>query len=456
MKYHIQTFGCQMNVYDTKSMMGLLNGAGHEFTENLEEAEMILLNTCSIREGAEQRVRGRIGQLKRYKDQGRLRFLGVCGCMGQKEGSQLTDAIPYLDLVMGPGAIGSITRLVDELERGNRPLVDITGIEDEYDQPFPAAEEAIAYPRFVSVMKGCNKKCTFCVVPSTRGPERSRDPRIILQEVETLVRKGYREITLIGQTINSYRFAGIRFPQLLAMVNQVPGLDRLRFTTSYPSTSIRGLFEVMASLDKVCEQLHLPVQSGSNRILQAMRRTYTREEYLGQVRYFRSLYQGRALQPGITTDIIVGFPGETEEDFQQTLDLVREARFDAAFMFKYSPRPGTAAAVMENQVDDYTKARRLDALLRLQHDIAREQNQNLVGSAVEVMIEQSAPSSIGKIEYEGRMRTGRIVKLSGPSGAYQPGDLAGVTLTGCSSYTLFGQPVLSAESMRGGWKSHVA
>ncbi len=456
MKYHIQTFGCQMNVYDTKSMMGLLNAAGHEFTDNLEEAEMILLNTCSIREGAEQRVRGRIGQLKRYKDHGRLRFLGVCGCMGQKEGTRLTRAIPYLDLVMGPGAIGSITRLVDELERGGRPLVDITGIEDEYDQPFPAAGEAVAYPRFVSVMKGCNKKCAFCVVPSTRGPERSRDPRIILQEVETWIRQGYREITLIGQTINSYRYDGIRFPQLLEMVNQVPGLDRLRFTTSYPSTSIRSLFEAMASLDKVCEQLHLPVQSGSNRILKAMRRTYTREEYLGQVEYFRSLYQGRALPPGITTDIIVGFPGETEGDFQQTLDLVREVRFDAAFMFKYSPRPGTSAADMDNPVDDFTKARRLDTLLRLQHEIAREHNQNLVGSEVEVMVERSAPTPTGTVEYETRMRTGRIVKLAAPAGAYQPGDLVWVTLTGCTSYTLFGQPVLSVESTRGDWKSHVA
>jgi len=242
MKYHIQTFGCQMNVYDTKSMMGLLNGAGHEYTDNLAEAEMILLNTCSIREGAEQRVRGRIGQLKRYKDKGRLRFLGVCGCMGQKEGARLTDAVPYLDLVIGPGAIGSIARLVEELERGNRPLVDITGIEDEYDQPFPAPNEAVSYPCFVSVMKGCNKKCTFCVVPSTRGPERSRDPRIILQEVETLVQKGYKEITLIGQTINSYRYDGIRFPQLLERVNQIPGLARLRFTTSQHlhSRSVRG------------------------------------------------------------------------------------------------------------------------------------------------------------------------------------------------------------------------
>lgn len=456
MKYHIQTFGCQMNVYDTKSMMGLLNGAGHEYTDNLAEAEMILLNTCSIREGAEQRVRGRIGQLKRYKDKGRLRFLGVCGCMGQKEGARLTDAVPYLDLVIGPGAIGSIARLVEELERGNRPLVDITGIEDEYDQPFPAPNEAVSYPCFVSVMKGCNKKCTFCVVPSTRGPERSRDPRIILQEVETLVQKGYKEITLIGQTINSYRYDGIRFPQLLERVNQIPGLARLRFTTSYPSTSIRALFEVMASLDKVCEQLHLPVQSGSNRILKAMRRTYTREEYLNQVRYFRSLYEGRALPPAITTDIIVGFPGETEKDFQQTLDLVREVRFDAAFMFKYSPRPGTVAAAMINQVDEYTKSRRLDTLLQLQHEIAGEMNRNLTGSRVEVMIERSTPSSQGGMEYESRMRTGRIVKLSAPAGAYSPGDLVQVLLTGCTSYTLFGDPLSFGESTQGGLKIHVA
>jgi len=212
----------------------------------------------------------------------------------------------------------------------------------------------------------------------------------------------------------------------------------------------------MASLDKVCEQLHLPVQSGSNRILKAMRRTYTREEYLNQVRYFRSLYEGRALPPAITTDIIVGFPGETEEDFQQTLDLVREVRFDAAFMFKYSPRPGTVAAAMNNQVDEYTKSRRLDTLLQLQHEIAGEMNRNLTGSRVEVMIERSTPSSQGGMEYESRMRTGRIVKLSAPAGAYSPGDLVQVLLTGCTSYTLFGDPLSSGESTQGGLKIHVA
>lgn len=441
MKYFIQTFGCQMNVYDTDSMMGLLNQAGHELTLVEEDADLILINTCSIREGAEDRVRGRIGQLKRLKDHGKLRYLGVCGCMGQKEGSRLLDSFSYLDLVMGPGAIGSIPRLVSELEQGNRPVLDLHGIEDEYDQPNPVADGAIAYPRFISVMKGCNKKCTFCVVPTTRGPERSRDPRIVLQEAEALVQKGYKELTLIGQTINSYRYRGVRFPELLAMVNDIPGIERIRFTTSYPATSANTMFEAMASLEHVCEQLHLPVQSGSNKILQSMRRTYTRENYLEQIAYFRELYAGHPIQPAVTTDIIVGFPGETEEDFEETLSLVREVKFDAAYMFKYSPRRDTPAASMAGQIDEFTKSRRLDRLIKLQHEIALELSQQLVGESVDVMVERIGPSNEHETEYECRMRTGKIVKLHDKPGKYHIGDLVDVTIERCTSYTLFGKTI---------------
>lgn len=441
MKYWIQTFGCQMNVYDTDSMVGLLNEAGHEPVEQEEDAELILLNTCSIREGAEDRVRGRVGQLKRHKKHGKLKYIGICGCMGQKEGKRLTDSIPHLDLVMGPGAIGSVARIVDELVTRNEPIIDITGIEDEYDQPNPVAEGPVVYPRFVSVMKGCNKNCTFCVVPNTRGPERSRSPRVILQEAEALVQRGYKEITLIGQTINSYRQNGVRFPELLQMVNDIPGLERLRFTTSYPSTSLPSMLEAMAKLDKVCEYLHLPFQSGSNRILKAMKRIYSREQYMENIAYFRKQFEGMPIQPALSTDIIVGFPGETREDFEQTLNLVKTVRFDHAFMFKYSPRRGTPAAEMEEQVPEITKSQRLERLIETQNEIAKEINAEHVGTTTEVMVEKTEENPEKGLVYHTRTRTNKIVIVDDLDPSHQVGDLFNVHIDRSTAYTLYGTPI---------------
>ncbi len=430
-----------MNVYDTKSLMGLLNQAGHEHTDQLEEAELVLLNTCAIREGAEQRVRGRIGQLKKYKDKGFLKYLGVCGCMGQKEGDRLIKDVPHLDLVMGPGAIGSIARLVSELESGQRPVLNLHGIDDDFDEPYPIeSESTISYPRFLSIMKGCDKKCTFCIVPYTRGPEHSRDPQIILQESENLVQKGYKEITLIGQTVNSYHFGNVSFADLLEMVNWIEGLERIRFATSHPSSATHEMFDAMASLDHVCEHLHLPIQSGSNKILDAMERNYTREEYLEKVDYYRRCFKDSSVPPTVTTDVIVGFPGETEEDFEQTLDLMRQVRFDSAFMFKYSPRRGTPAAEMKQQVDEYTKARRLDKLIHLQQEISEDNNKQLIGERAEVMVERVGTDPKRGTVYETRLRTGRAVKFYNPTIKYNAGDVLDVEISDCTSYTLYGRP----------------
>lgn len=440
MKYHIQTFGCQMNVYDTESLAGLLNRAGHESTDNLDEAEMILLNTCSIREGAEERVRGRAGQLKQYKDIANLKYLGICGCMAQKEGERLLEKIPYLDLVMGPGAIGSVSRLVDEVQAGNGPVLDLHGLEDDYDEVFPVSNDEVAYPRFVSVMKGCDKKCTFCVVPFTRGPERSRAPHIILQEVENLVKMGHKEVTLIGQTINAYQWNEIDFAQLLKLVDAVPGLERLRFTTSHPKDATAPMLSAMAELPSLCEQLHLPVQCGSNRILRRMKRFYTKEDYLDIIHDYRRRFAGAEIPPALTTDLIVGFPGETEDDFEMTLDLVREVRYDAAYMFKYSPRRGTAALKLDGQVDEFTKARRLDALIKLQNEIARQLSDAMVGKTVEVMVEQVRQDPKKGAAYETRMRTGRIVMLPEEYGPFEIGDILPVKITSASFFTLYGDP----------------
>ena len=440
MKYYIQSFGCQMNVYDSGSIAGLLDEAGHESAARMEDAELILLNTCAIREGAETRVRGRIGQLKKYKSRGALKYLGVCGCMGQKEGRRLTDSNPHLDLVMGPGAIGSIARLVEELERGARPVFDLTGIDDETDQAYPILDESIRYPRFLSIMKGCDKKCSYCIVPYTRGPERSRAPEIVLQEAEALVRAGFKEITLIGQTVNSYHYGAVTFANLLEKAAEIDGIKRIRFATSYPADAAQEMLDAIARLEPVCEQLHLPVQSGSNRVLELMERNITREEYIERVQYYRNLFKDSQIPPSLSTDFIVGFPGETEEDFSQTLDLVETVRFDSAFMFKFSPRRGTPAAEMDNQVDEFTKARRLDQLIKLQHRIAKERNQRTIGRRVEVMVEKVHSDPKQRTVYESRMRTGRIVKLIDPEGTYNVGDIIYVDITDCSSYTLFGTP----------------
>lgn len=441
MKYHIQSFGCQMNVYDTKSLMGLLNAAGHEFTDDLNEAEMILLNTCAIREGAEDRVRGRVGQLKQLKEHGNLLYLGVCGCMGQKEGSRLTQAAPHVDLVMGPGAIGNIVNLVDRLQRGERPLLDLSGIDDSYDEAPPLETGEITYPRFVSIMRGCDKRCAYCIVPYTRGGERSRDPRVILQEAETLVQKGFKEITLIGQTVNSYHYDDVDFPQLLAMVDAIPGIERIRFATSHPCSATTAMFDAIANLEHVCEQLHLPVQAGANRTLERMNRGYTREEYIEKIAYYRNLFKDSPTPAAVTTDIIVGFPGETEEEFQETLDLMREVRFDAAFTFKFSPRRGTPAAAMTGQIDDVTKSRRLEKLIQLQHEISEVTNNKYNGQTVEVMVERVGESPRQGTVYEARMRTGRIVKLFLPAGLFEMGDIFDVVITHTTSYALYGEPV---------------
>ncbi|MBD3267231.1 tRNA (N6-isopentenyl adenosine(37)-C2)-methylthiotransferase MiaB [bacterium] len=440
MKYHIQTFGCQMNVYDTNTLKALLNGAGHEHTDTLEEAEMILLNTCSIREGAEDRVRGRLGQLKRYKARGALKYLGICGCMGQKEGKNFTDRVPFLNLVMGPGAVGSIVRLVERMEQGEHPVIDTHGIEDHFDEANPSPDDPIAYPCFVSIMKGCDKRCTYCIVPYVRGPERSRHPDIILNEVQALVDKGAKEITLIGQTVNSYQFGDVSFKQLLGMVNEIDSLARIRFSTSYPRDADYAMFDAVAELDKVCEHIHLPVQSGSNAVLRRMARGYTRENFIEKIAYFRSLLKDHPIPATITTDIIVGFPGETDEDFTETLSLMQEIQFDSAFMFKYSPRPGTAAAKFSGHVDDFTKARRLEQLIQLQHDISKQRNDNLVGDTVEVMVEREGNPTDKGTEFEARLRTGRVFKLYGNPGQYTPGDVLTVTVTDSTTYALYGNP----------------
>jgi tRNA-2-methylthio-N6-dimethylallyladenosine synthase len=443
MKFHLQTFGCQMNVYDSESLTGILRAWGHEDVATVYDADLALINTCCVRRGAETRVLGQLGHLKTLKRRGVIRYIGVCGCMAQKHGGDLLKQCDYVDLLLGPGALSILPSLVNRLETGERPIIELSRMDQDDREIFSPPERAVSYPCFVTIMKGCDRHCTYCVVPYTRGPERSRPPEKILDEIRQRVDQGYREVTLLGQTVNSYRFGGVDFVDLLEEINQLDGLRRVRFATSHPANATDRLFFALRDLDKVCEQFHLPVQCGSNRILSAMGRDHAKEDYLRIIDSLREIFHGagseRAL--ALSTDLIVGFPGETEQDFEETLDLMHSVRWDSAFMFKFSIRPGTPAAIMPDQVDEEVKSQRLDLVIRLQHQTSREINETLIGKTVEVMLDQPTIDQKSGSEWDGRSRQGRTMKVSGTSPQAQPGDVVSVRVDRVTSYTLFGNVV---------------
>ncbi|HOE11941.1 MAG TPA: tRNA (N6-isopentenyl adenosine(37)-C2)-methylthiotransferase MiaB [bacterium] len=443
MKFHLQTYGCQMNVYDSESIAGILRAYGHETVSTVQEADIALINTCSVRRGAETRVLGQLGHLKTLKSRGIIRYIAVCGCMAQKHGENLLKERDYIDLVLGPAALSRLPHLLDRLENHERPIVELSMLDIEDRADFVPSDGPISYPCFVTIMKGCNRRCSYCVVPETRGPERSRSPQHVLDEIRRLVDRGYREVTLLGQTVNSYRYDDKGFVDLLEKVNAIEGLRRIRFTTSHPADTNERLLFALRDLEKVCEQFHLPVQSGSNRILSAMRRNHTREDYLRIIDRLRDIFGGvsAAHRPAISTDLIVGFPGETESDFEETVDLMQRIRWDSAFMFKYSIRPGTYAATLPEHLDEETKARRLARVIELQHQTSREINQRLLGETLEVMLDQPSADKRRHCGWDGRSRQGKTVKVSGVSPDAQPGDILCVRITQITSYTLFGDVV---------------
>ena len=392
MKFHLQTFGCQMNVYDSESIAGILRASGHECVDTVHEADVALINTCSVRRGAETRVIGQLGHLKALKERGVIRYICVCGCMAQKHGADLLKKRGYIDLILGPSALARLPNLLERLQSGETRIVDLSRLDVEDRMDFAPSDAPIEYPCFITIMKGCNRRCSYCVVPDTRGPEVSRPTDKVLDEIRALIDRGYKEVILLGQTVSSYRYKDIDFVDLLEKVNQLEGLRRIRFATSYPSDATERLLLAIRDLDKVCEQLHFPVQCGSNKILAAMKRDHTREDYLRIVDRLHEIFNGAdpAHQLAISTDLIVGFPGETEEDFEETLDLMRRVRWDSAFMFKYSIRPDTSAATMPNHVDEEEKSRRIAEVIELQHKISGEINQASIDETIEVMLDQLA------------------------------------------------------------------
>jgi tRNA-2-methylthio-N6-dimethylallyladenosine synthase len=425
-RIYIETYGCQMNVADSELMFGVLGRAGYERVELPDEADVMLVNTCAVRDNAEQRVIGRVGELQRHKRPGDL--LGVVGCMAQRLGPVLLERVAKVDLVVGPDAYRNLPDLLAQAAVGAR-VHDTEFRSWEHYEDVPAVREPGA-TQFVTVQRGCDYRCTFCIVPTTRGPERSRKLEDVVREVRDLAAQGTTEVTLLGQTVNSYHDGSSDFADLLRAVGAVDGIRRLRFTSPYPTDFTDRVIAAMAEVEAVCEHVHLPAQSGSDSCLKRMLRRYRRAEYLDVVARLR-----RAI-PGITfsTDIIVGFPGETEEEFQETLSLVGEAGFDEAYTFQYSPRDATPAMRMRDHVPEAVGAERLQRLIEVVRDQSRLRNIGRVGEVHEVLVERHAKRGDFLL---GRTRTNLLVLLDLPASAI--GTYRRVRLSGTTGSTFTGE-----------------
>ena len=424
-RVYIETYGCQMNVADSELLFGVLGREGYVRSEDPQDADVMLVNTCAVRDNAEQRVIGRMGELQRYKRAGGV--LGVVGCMAQRLGPALLAKVPRVDLVVGPDAYRNLPELIGLAQGGQRVSDTEFRSWEHYEDVPPVRENAPT--AFVTVQRGCDYRCTFCIVPHTRGPERSRKLEDVTREVTELVEQGTTEVTLLGQTVNSYHDGKHDFGNLLEALGRVVGLRRIRFTSPYPTDFTAGVIAAMATTPAVCEHVHLPVQSGSNAVLKRMLRRYTRERYLEVVGELRQAI------PGITlsTDIIVGFPGETESDFGETLSLVAEAGFDDAYTFKYSVREGTPAVRLKDHVPDEVASARLDRLIEAVRSAVRRKNIARVGETHEVLVER--PAKRGDLML-GRTRTNQLVLLGLPSSAI--GQYHTVRLTGTTGSTFTG------------------
>ena len=427
-RIYIETYGCQMNVSDSELLLGVLGRDGYVRTDDPAQADVLLVNTCAVRDHAEQRVLSRMGELKGQKRPGGV--LGVVGCMAQRLGPRLLERVPEVDLVVGPDGYRGLAELIARARGGERAAeVEFKSWEHYEDVPPVRGTPVSAY---VTVQRGCDYRCTFCIVPMTRGPERSRKLADVVREVAALARGGTTEVTLLGQTVNSYHDGTHDFADLLRAVGGVAGTRRLRFTSPYPTDFTDRVVAAMAQTPAVCEHVHLPVQSGSSRVLKRMLRRYDRDRYLGVVAALRAGVPGIAL----TTDIIVGFPGETEHDFQDTLSLVQQVGFDDAYTFKYSPREGTPATRLKDAVPDDVAGERLERLIALVRGGARRKNVGLVGTAHEVLIEGRAKR--GDL-LQGRTRTNKVALVAGPDAWI--GGYRSVRFTGTTGSTFTAHPV---------------
>lgn len=433
-KYIIQTYGCQMNEHDSEKISWILEGMGYTLTDNREECDLIIYNTCAVRKTAEERVYGQLGELKDLKRRNPELIISVCGCMMQREEVRkiITTKYRHVDIIFGTNNIHKLPQLINNHIQSGKTVIDIMEENREIEESIDANRK-YSYKAFVNIMYGCNNFCTYCIVPYTRGREKSREPENIINEIKDLALNGCKEITLLGQNVNSYGKTLDRdysFPDLIRDISKIEGIERIRFMTSHPKDLSDDLIKAYVEVDKLCNHLHLPVQSGSNRILKLMNRKYTREDYLETIHKIRKAIPDIA----ITTDIIVGFPGETDEDFDDTISLVKEAGYDAAYTFLYSIREGTSAANMKDQVDDKVKHERFQRLLDTLYPIGLEQNLKVLNKEVEVLVEDVSKNDEEMLN--GRTRTGKLVHFKGSKELI--GTLVNVKIDNVKTFTLEG------------------
>src|SRR5579863_1123722 len=433
--FYLETFGCQMNAHDSEKVVGTLVSEGYRQVPSVEEAGLVLYNTCSIRDKAEQKVFNRLNDYKKFQKQGKK--FGVLGCVAQQEGAKIFERAPYVSLVCGSASYRKLPEMLIQIEAGKRT----TGLDDrETDECFETEFTARTNPHrgYITIIEGCDKFCAYCVVPFTRGKERSRTSDSVLSEARQMAELGYTEIQLLGQNVNSYKDpAGKKsFAELLAAVGETPGIRRVRFTTSHPRDFGRDIIDAIDAVPTLCDHVHLPVQSGSPRVLDAMQRLYTRDEYMERIAWIKAARRDIS----ITSDIIVGFPGETQVEFEETLSLLDEVEYDAIFGFKYSPRPNTPALSLEDAIPDEEKARRLAVLNEKQRLIQKRRNERYMGSMLEVMVE-------GKNEARGqwssRTSQNKVLNFTAPSDAkLTPGEYVTVLTTGSFPNSLLGELVV--------------
>ena len=435
-KVYIETYGCQMNVADSEVVVSILSENGYEHTDDIREAGLILINTCSIRENAEQRIRGRIKAIGHLKKKDKSILIGLIGCMAERLKEKVLDEEHLVDMVVGPDAYRSLPSLIVEAGSGHKAINVLLSCEETYADISPVRMDKNGITSFVSIMRGCNNMCSYCVVPYVRGAERSRDPESVIREVEELKAKGYREVTLLGQNVDSYRWKAqgltLTFPDLLERVALIDPLIRIRFSTSHPKDMSDELLRKMSEHPNICKHIHLPAQSGSSRILKMMNREYTREWYMDRISAIRSIIPGCA----VSTDIITGFCTETEEDHLETLSLMEWADYDFAYMFKYSERPGTRAArKYRDDVPEETKTRRLNEIISLQNKLSSRSKKQDIGRIFEVLIEDFSKRS--KDHLSGRTSQNKVVVF--PGNDRKKGEYVSVKIESSTSATLLGK-----------------
>ena len=434
-KFALETYGCQMNVADSELVEGILTNLGLEKTSDYDEADAIFLNTCAIRENAETKVHSKLGNLQKIKLNKPHLIIGVLGCMAQNLKDDLLKNKPYVDIILGPDSYRKIPDLINRHVTDNKSIVDTKLSRYEvYENLFPSRGDT--FNAWVSIMRGCDKFCSFCIVPFTRGRERSRSVESIVEEVKKAVDQGFVEITLLGQNVNSYNFEGKSFSDLLLDVSDIDGVKRIRYTSPHPQDINQELLEVMASRQNICNYVHFPMQSGSNEVLKRMNRTYTREHFYDMALKIREIMPNC----GLSTDIIVGFPGETDDQYRETLDLMEAIKFNSAFTFKYSPRPYTKAEQFSDQISEQVKKDRLDEMLILQRKHTLELNQKMVGSFQKVLIEKESKKS--NMHWAGRTDSNEWVIIEKNNSNIK--DIVPVEITGATGVILHGKEITGA------------